>query len=81
MKDKRPIAFTIPLWKWILLCIVPTHIGFDEEGNILTIIHAKKLFGELYVWRSETYYNGKLIQFGQLKRVNYSNVFIPGVSV
>ena len=68
MKNKRSVAFTIPLWKWILLCIVPTHIGFDEERNILTITHVKKLFGELYVWRSETYYNGKLIRFSQLKR-------------
>lgn len=71
MQNKRPVAFIIPLWKWILLHFVKTYVGYDCEGEIMTICSMKKLFGELYVWSIDTYKNGKLIRASKLSRVNY----------
>ena len=71
MQNKRPVAFTIPFWKWILLHFVKTHVGFDSEGDFATVCYMKMLFKELYVWRLDTYRNGKLINSSKLERVNY----------
>lgn len=60
----------IPLWKWILLYFVKSHIGVDVDIHTTTFCYAKKLCGEVYIWKIETYnsYNGKLIKTEKLTR-------------
>lgn len=74
MQNKRPVSFIIPLWKWILLHFVRTYVGYDSEGEIMTICRMKMLFKQMYIWRLDTYRNGKLIDSRKLERVNYGGI-------
>jgi len=49
MQNKRLVSFIIPLWKWILLHFVRTYVGYDSEGEIMTICRMKMLFKQMYV--------------------------------
>ena len=60
----------IPMWRWILLHFVKTHISFDVDVPITCVCYAKVLLGEVYIWKIKTYnsYNGKLIKTEKLTR-------------
>lgn len=45
----------IPLWKWLLLCFCPVHIGYDVEGDIACVSFAKMLFKHIYFVREDYY--------------------------
>ena len=58
----------IPLWKWVLLYFTKTYKNIDFNGCMITILYAKKLFNELYIWKREVFNAGKLIEKSKLKR-------------
>lgn len=60
----------IPLWKWILLYFCPTHISFDDEGDIACICFVKVLFKEMYIMREDYFCisTGNLIKTSKLTR-------------
>ena len=45
----------IPLWKWIVLHFSKTYINRDIGVPITTICYVKKLFNELYIWKTIIY--------------------------
>lgn len=58
----------IPLWKWILLCLTKSYKNVDFSGCYTTFLYVKKLFKELYIWKTEVFEAGKLIEKSKLKR-------------
>ncbi len=61
--------FIKQLFIWICFSFVPTRVGYDEENigghNLISICHAKYIFGTLYIIKSEQYLDGKLIRGGK----------------
>ena len=45
----------LPLWKRILLCFCPTHVGFDVEGDVAYVCYAKILFGHICIIREDMF--------------------------
>lgn len=60
---------TIPLWKWVLLCLTKSYKNVDFDGCYTTILYVKILFKEMYIWKRETFEAGKLIEKSKLKRI------------
>lgn len=60
----------IPLWKWILLYFCPTHISFDDEGDVARICFAKVLFKEIYIMHEDYFCisTGELLRTSKLTR-------------
>ena len=65
----KKTKIVIPLWKWVLLCLSKTYKNFDFDGSIITILYAKKIFKEFYIWKREVFEAGILIEKTKLKRV------------
>ena len=58
----------ISLYKWILLHFVKTRVSIDIESEIMSVIYFKKLFGVIYIWKTELYKNNILIKSCKLTR-------------
>ena len=74
----------IPLYIWILLKFKKSHINADifelGKDRHIYVTYAKKIFGELYIMKTEHYVNGILRDYVKLKRIEeYPN--IRGLSV
>lgn len=74
----------IPLYIWILLKFKKSHIGTDSfelgKDKHAYVTYAKKIFGKIYIIKTEHYVNGKLCDYVKLKRIEeYPN--IRGMSV
>ena len=63
----------IPLWIWILLKFQKSYVSADivENGSLkhTYATYGKKIFGKLYIVKSEHYVNGKLVSRVKLKRI------------
>ena len=74
----------IPLYIWILLKLKKSHIGTDTfelgENKHTYVTYAKKIFGEIYIMKTEHYVNEILRDYVKLKRIE-SYPKIHGMSV
>lgn len=63
----------ISLWIWILLKFKKSHIGTDSfelgKDKHIYVTYAKKVFGKIYITKTEHYVNGKLCNSVKLKRI------------
>ena len=64
MVIEEPKFKPIPVWKWILIHLCPTHIGYDSEGDIACVSFVKILFNHMYVMRTDYF----CITTGNLQR-------------
>lgn len=53
---------------WFLLKLKKPYKGTDVEGDYSTVITAKKLFGDMYIIKTESYYKDKMVGFGKLEK-------------
>ena len=74
----------IPLYIWILLKFKKNHIGTDSfefgKDRHTYVTYTKKIFGEIYIMKTEHYVNGILRDYVKLKRIE-SYQKIHGLSV
>ena len=73
-KIEEPKPRPIPIWKWILLCFCPVHLGFDTEGDIVCVSFVKILFKHIYIMREDYYCmtTGNLLRTKKLTRKGVS---------
>ncbi len=71
--EEKPELKPISMWKRLLLFFCPTHLGFDTEGDIVSVCFAKKLFKQLFVMRIDYFSvtTGNLLKTRKLIRSGY----------
>ena len=74
----------IPLYIWILLKLKKSYVNADvfelNKDMHIYASYAKKIFGKIYIMKTEHYVNGILRDYAKLKRIEeYPN--IRGASV
>ena len=72
-------AKPIPIFIWLMLHLVRTYYSVDREEyteeytesaiqQITEVTYAKKLFGHMYIWKTEYYINDTLVNVSRLTR-------------
>ena len=66
----KPEIKPIPVWKWILLYLCPTHISVDTQGDVACVCFVKVLFKHIYLVRTDYYCmtTGNLLRTSKLTR-------------